>query len=125
MVESGEVSPTLVAIQVIHPPEQASGRPERPRYTRAEYSRALLPDRLLLNLYLLPRDPAPSMEEVLAPGPKVAQEIINRWRLFNRGESSTYHLYELYPALLCMLVAVLAEGRGEEYVVSVPASTGK
>ena len=39
LVESGEASPTPAAIQVIHPPEQASGRPERPRYTRAERSR--------------------------------------------------------------------------------------
>ena len=65
------------------------------------------------------------MEEVLAPGPEGAHEIINRWRPFNRGESSAYHLYELYPALLWMLVTVRAEGRGEEYAISAPASTGK
>ena len=125
LVESREASPTPVAIQVIRPPEQASGRLERPRHTRAESSRPLLPDRLLLNLYLPPRGLAPPIEEVLAPRPEVAQEIINRWRPFNRGESSVNHLYELYPALLRMLVAVRTEGRGEEYVVSVPASFGK
>ena len=32
----------------------------------------------------------------------------------------TAHMHQLYPALLRMLVAVRAEGRGEEYVVSVP-----
>ena len=65
------------------------------------------------------------MEEVLAPGTEGTQEIINRWRPFNKGESSADHLYELYPALLRMPVTVRAEGRGEEYVVLVPASTGK
>ena len=52
LVESREASPTPTAIQLIHPPEQASSRPERPRYTRVERSRPLLPDRLLLNSYL-------------------------------------------------------------------------
>ena len=65
------------------------------------------------------------MEEVLAPEPKGSREIINRWRPFNMGESSADQLHELYLALLRMPVAVWAEGRGLEYVVSVPASTGK
>ena len=65
------------------------------------------------------------MEEVLALGPEGAQEIINRWRPFNRDKSSTDHLKELYLALLRMPLAVRAEGRGEEYAFSVPASTGK
>ena len=65
------------------------------------------------------------MEEVFAPRLEGAQEIINRWRPFNRGESSADHLYEMYPALLRMPLAVRDEGRGEEYAVSVPASTGK
>ena len=30
-------------------------------------------------------------------------------------------MHQLYPALLWMHVAVRAEGKGEEYVVSVPA----
>ena len=72
LVESREASPTPVMIQVIHPPEQVSGRPERPLYTQAEHSRPLLPDQLLLNSYLPPRGPAPPMEEVLAPEPKGA-----------------------------------------------------
>ena len=45
------------------------------------------------------------MEEVPVPGPEGAQEIINRWRLFNRGESPAAHRHQLYPALLWMLVA--------------------
>ena len=65
------------------------------------------------------------MEEVLAPGPEGAQEIIYRWRPFNRGESSADHLHDMYPTLLRMPVTVRAEGRGEEYAISAPASTGK
>ena len=72
LVESGEAFPTHVAIQVIHPPKQASGRLERPRYTRFDCSRPLLPDRLLLNSYLPPQGPTPPMEEVLAPEPEGA-----------------------------------------------------
>ena len=65
------------------------------------------------------------MEDVLAPGLESAQEIISCWRPFNRGESSTDHLYELYPTLLRVPVVVQAEGRDEEYAISVPISTGK
>ena len=65
------------------------------------------------------------MEEVLAPGPEGAQEIIDRWMPFNKGESSAYHLHDLYPALLRMPITMQAEGRGEEYAISAPASTGK
>ena len=61
------------------------------------------------------------MEEVSVPGPEGAQEIINHWRPFNRGESPVAHMHQLYPALLRMPVALRAEGRGEEYAVSVPA----
>ena len=124
-MESGEAFLAPAAIQVIHPSEQASSWPERPRYTRAERSRPLLHDRLLLESYRPPRGPAPPMEKVLAPGPEGAQEIINHWRPFNKGKFSADHLHELYPALLRMLVAVQAEGRGEEYAISVLASTGK
>ena len=51
LVESREASPTSTAIQVIHLPEQAPGRPKRPLYTRAERSRPRLPGLLLLNSY--------------------------------------------------------------------------
>ena len=61
------------------------------------------------------------MEEVSAPEPEGAREIINRWKPFNRGEFPTAHMEQLYPALLRMSVVVRAEGKGEEYVVSVPA----
>ena len=60
------------------------------------------------------------MEEVLAPRPGGAQEIINRWEPFNRGESSAAHLEQLYPTMLRMPVEVRAEEKGEKYVVSIP-----
>ena len=34
-------------------------------------------------------------------------------------------MHQLYPALLRMLVAVRAEGRGEEYVISIPTYSCK
>ena len=65
------------------------------------------------------------MEEVLASGLKGAQEIIDRWRPFNKGESKADHLHNLYPAPFRMPVTVRAEGRGEEYAILAPTSTGK
>ena len=61
------------------------------------------------------------MEEVSVPGLEGAQEIINRWRSFNQGESLAAHMQQLYPALLRMPVAVQTEGKGEEYAISIPA----
>ena len=65
------------------------------------------------------------MEEVSVPGPEAAQEIIDCWMPFNRGESSTNRLHELYPMMLRMPIAVRAEGQGEECSVIVPAGTTK
>ena len=65
------------------------------------------------------------MEEVSSPGPEGAQEIIDRWRPFNIGESLADRLHDLYPALLRMPITLRAEGKGEEYAISTPASTGK
>ena len=53
------------------------------------------------------------MEEVSIPRPEVAQEIIDHWSPFNRGESPTAHMHQLYPTLLWMLVDVRAEGRAK------------
>ena len=53
------------------------------------------------------------MEEVSTPRSEGAQEIINRWKLFNRGESPVAHMELLYPALLPMPVAVRDEGKDE------------
>ena len=101
--------------------EQIVGLSDKAKSSRAGRSRPLLSDRLLLNSYIPPQGQAPPMEEVSVPGPEGAQEIINRWRPFNRGESLAAYMHQLYQALLRMPMAVLAEGRGEEYVISVPA----
>ena len=110
LVESREASPIPASIQVVHPPEQAVGQPDRAKYTRIKRRRLLLPDRMLLNSYLPPYGPALPMEEVSVPGPEGAQEIIDRWRPFNRGESSADHLHDLYPVMLRMHVTVRAGG---------------
>ena len=65
------------------------------------------------------------MEEVSAPGPEGAKEIIDRWKPFNWGESPTAHLEQLYPGLLRMPIDVWAEGKGEKYVISIPAYSCK
>ena len=78
-----------------------------------------------MNLYLPPHSPAPPMEEISVPRPEDPQEIIDRWRPFNRGESSADRLHKLYPMMLWMLVTIRAGGQGEEYTISVPAGTIK
>ena len=125
LVEYREASLTPAAIQVIHSPEQAPGRPKRPLYTRAERSKPRLPNQLLLNSYHPPQGPAPPMEEVLALRPEGAQETIARSGPFNRGESSTDFLHDLHSTLLQMPITVWSEGKGEEYAISALASTGK
>ena len=125
LAESREVSPSPMAIQVVHPLEQADGRSDIAKYTRSWHRRPLLLDRILMNLYLPPRGPALPMDEVSFPGPKAAQEIIDNSKPFNRGECSTDRLHELYPVMLRMPIDVRAEGQGEEYSVTVLAGTTK
>ena len=83
LVESREVFHALAAIQVIYSPEQS----DKAKYTRAGCRMSLLPGWMLLNSYLPPSGPAPTMEEVLVPEPEGPWEIIDRWRPFNRGKS--------------------------------------
>ena len=85
--ESREASPVLAALQVVHPPEQAIGQVDKARYTRTGRRKPLLPDCMLVNSYLPPSGLALPMDEVTVPGPKGAQEIIDRLGPFNRGES--------------------------------------
>ena len=125
LVESREASPVPATIQVVHPPEQAAGQSDRAKYTWVKHRRPLLPDRMLVNSYPPPRGPAPLMEEVSIHGPEGAQEIIDWWRPFNRGESPTYHLHNLYPVMLRMPVTIRPGGQGEEYTISIPAGTIK
>ena len=125
LAESREASPIPATIQVVHPPKQAVGQSYRAKYTRAGRRRSLLPDHMVLNLYLPSRGPAPPMEEVSVPEPEGSQEIIDRWRPFNRGKSSADHLHDLYPMMLRMPVDVRARGKGEEYIILVTTGTIK
>ena len=111
-----EVPLTHAEVQEGIPSEQIAIRLDKASSSRSECSRSLLPYQPLLNSYIPPQGQAPPMEEVSAPGPEGAQEIINRWKSFNRGEYPTTYMEQLYPTLLQMLVAVLVKGKGEEYV---------
>ena len=70
--ESREVFPAPTAIQVVHPPEQATGQSDNAKYTRPGRKRPLYPNRMFLNLYLPPRGPAPPMKEVSVLRPEGA-----------------------------------------------------
>ena len=101
---------------MVHPPEQATGQLDRAQYTETSRRKPLLSDRMLVNSYLPPHSPAPPMEEVTVPGPEGAQEIIDRWRPFNRGESSADHLHDLYPIMLRIPVTVRAGGKAKSII---------
>ena len=109
----GEVSLTHAKVQEDTPSKQVASRPDKATSTRTGLSRQLLLDQLLLNAYIPPQVQAPPMEEVSTPRSEGAQEIINRWKPFNRGESPVAHMELIYSALLSMPVAVLAEGKDE------------
>ena len=98
---------------MVHPPEPATGKLDRAKYTRTGRRKPLLHNCMLVNSYLPPCGPAPPMEEVTVPGPGGAQEIIDRWRPFNWGESSADHLHDMYPMMLRMPITVRAGGQGE------------
>ena len=108
LAESREASPVPAALQVVHSPEQATSQLDKAKYTWIDRKKPLLPNHMLVNSYLPPRGPAPPMEEVTVPGLEGAQEIVDRWRPFNRGESSADHLHDLYPTMLWMLVTIRA-----------------
>ena len=73
-----EVSLTHAEVQKNIPSEHIASRPNMATSSQSMHKRSLLPDRLLLNSYIPSQGQAPPMEEVSAPGPKGAQEIINR-----------------------------------------------
>ena len=123
--ESREASPVPAALQVVHLPEQATSQLDRAKYTQTSHRKPLLPNRMLVNSYLPPSGPAPPMEEVTAPQSEGAQEIVDRWRPFNRGKYLVDYLHDLYPKMLRMPMTVRAGGQGEEYNISVPCSTSK
>ena len=125
MEEPREASPVPATLQVVHPPEEATGWLDRAKYTRTGYRKPLVPDHMLVNSYLPLRGLAPPMEEVTVPRPEGAQEIVNLWGPFNRGEVLADHLHDLYPTMLRMPVTVRTGGQGKEYNISVPCSSNK
>ena len=120
LADLGKVPRTHEEVREGIPLEQITSWPDAASSSLSGHSKSLLPDRMLLYSYIPPQGPAPPMEEVSTPEPEGAQEIINHWKPFNMGESSTTHLEQLYPAMLQMSVEVRAEGMGEKYVVSIP-----
>ena len=120
MAESREASPVPSAFQVVHHPEQAIGQLDRAKYTQTCRSKPLLPNHMLVNSYLPPRGPDPPMEEVIVPGPEGVQEIVDRWRPLNRGESSADHLHDMYPTMLRMQVTIQAGGRAKSIISRSP-----
>ena len=105
--------------------EQITSRLDKATSSWTGRSRPLLPDRLLLNSYIPLQGLTPPTKEVSAPGPEGAQEIINRWKPFNQGESLATHLEQLYPTMLWIPVDVWAKGKGKKYAVLIPTYADK
>ena len=118
--ESREVTSIPPALQVIHPPDRAEIQSDVLKLARTGCRRPLISDRILLDSYLPPRNPAFAMKEVTVPRPEDIKHIIHRWKPFNQGEFAAERLNDLYPRTLRMLVTARAGGLGEEYSVVVP-----
>ena len=54
LAKSREASPVPTALQVVHPPEQATGQSDRAKYTQTDRRKPLLPDHMLVNSHLPP-----------------------------------------------------------------------
>ena len=50
--ESREGSPVPIALQVVHPPDHATGQVDKAKYTRAGRRKPLLLNHMLVNSYL-------------------------------------------------------------------------
>ena len=70
----------------------------------------------MLGSYVKPMEWGCHSVDTLAPGLDQAQSIIDRWKPFNKKDSSTAHMRELYPNLLRILVAAHVE----EYFIPFP-----
>ena len=123
--ESREASLTPFALQMIPPLIQVGSRSGRSEFTHTRLKRPPLPDRILTNSYLPACGSVPPKEEVSVPWLEDVKHIVYRWKPFNRGESAADHLNSLYPVMLRMPMVAQANGVGEDYFVTVPASTKK
>ena len=101
--ELREEAPIPPALQVVHPLERPESCPSVGKLALTGRKKPLSPDRILLNSYLPPRDPALVMEEVGVPEPDDIKSILHRWKPFNRGESVANRLDNLYSRTLRML----------------------
>ena len=120
-----EEAPIPPALQVVHPLERPESHPGAAKLPLTERRKPLPPEQILLNSYLPPRGPAPVMEEVAVPGPEDIKSTLDRWKPFNRGESATDRLDNLYSRTLRLPVKAREAGQGEEYSVTVPIGTLK
>ena len=75
--EPREEAPTAPALQVLHPFERMESRLGAVGLELIGRKRPLPPDRILINSYLPPHAPAPTMEEVTTPGPDKIKSIIH------------------------------------------------
>ena len=123
--EPREEAPIPPALQVVHSFERMESRPGAAGLKLIGRKRSLLPNRILINSYLPPRDPAPAMEEVTAPRPDDVKSILHSLRPFDRGESVVDRLDDLYPRMLRLLVRAWEARQGEEYSIVVPVGTAK
>ena len=121
----GEASSTPPTLQTILPLTQVGSRLGRFEFTRTRMKRPKHPDRIIMNSYLPARGPAPPKEEVSPPGLEDVKHIVRRWMPFSRGEYAADCLNSLYQVMLWMPVPARAYGMGEDYSVTVPASTNK
>ena len=117
LADLGEVPQTHEEVRGIFPQRRLLAGQPRPCRSGPGIVSCCFPISCCYILISLHRGQAPPMEEVSAPGPEGAQEIIKRREPFNRGKSLAAHLEQLYPAMLRMPVEVRAEGKGEKYVV--------
>ena len=75
----------------------------------------------MLHSYVKPVEWGPPSADTLAPNPDEAQSIIDYWNPFNKRDSSTSHMCDLYPNLLRMLVAAHVE----KYTIPFPGYMDK
>ena len=90
------VSEAPAAEITIGPPLQA----RRSNLTIPSTRRARLPDRLMLGSYVKPMEWGHPLVDKPTPGLDEARSIIDRKNPFDKRDSSTTHMRELYPNLL-------------------------
>ena len=70
----------------------------------------------MLGLYVLPQEWDCPLADTVAPSPKAAREIIDRWSPFSKRESLVAHMHDFYPTLLRVPIVACVE----EYSILFP-----